>query len=90
MKQRTLVNSRIKSVHTQQVHTEELDGEIVTFIRASEEYVHLKNKDDEYEYTHSMIPPPAPQQDDENAADDSINKNLDRDEDRSPHNKRTM
>ena len=34
-----------------------------------------------------MIPPPAPQQDDENAADDSINKNLDHDKDRSPHNK---
>jgi hypothetical protein len=42
--------------YSQQEQTEELDNEITTFIRATEEYVHFKNEDDEYEYLHSNIP----------------------------------
>ena len=41
---------------SQQEQTEELDKEMVTFIRASQEYVNLKSHSDEYEYTHSEIP----------------------------------
>lgn len=36
-----------------------MDDEQITFIRASEEYIHLKRDDDEYEYVHSEIPPVA-------------------------------
>lgn len=43
--------------YTQQEQTEELDKEIATFVRATEEYIHLKSKEDEYEYLHSEVPP---------------------------------
>lgn len=42
--------------YTQQEQTEELEGNMVTFIRATQEYVHLKSKEDEFEYVHSDIP----------------------------------
>lgn len=42
--------------YSQQEQTEELDHEMITFIRATEEYVHFKNSHDEYEYVHSNIP----------------------------------
>jgi hypothetical protein len=42
--------------YTQQEQTEEIDKEVATFIRATEEFIHLKNEDDEYEYVHSEIP----------------------------------
>jgi hypothetical protein len=42
--------------YSQQEQTEELDNEMPTFIRATEEYVHFKNANDEYEYVHSNIP----------------------------------
>jgi hypothetical protein len=42
--------------YTQQEQTEELDGELVTLIRATEEYIHLKSNDDEFEYLHTDIP----------------------------------
>jgi hypothetical protein len=51
--------------YTQQEQTEDIDDEQVTFIRASEEYVHLKREDDEYEYVHSEIPPTETMQDDD-------------------------
>lgn len=41
---------------TQQEQLEEVNEKIVDFVRATEEYVHLKSKFDEYEYTHSDIP----------------------------------
>ncbi|GFH45028.1 hypothetical protein CTEN210_01502 [Chaetoceros tenuissimus] len=41
---------------TQQEQTEEMNKEMVTFLRASEEYVHLKNEDDEFEFMHSEVP----------------------------------
>lgn len=41
---------------TQQEQTEEMNNEMVTFVRASEEYVHLKNEDDEFEFMHSEVP----------------------------------
>ena len=43
--------------YTQQEQTEELDKEIATFVRATEEYIHFKSKEDEYEYLHSEVPP---------------------------------
>lgn len=42
--------------YSQQEQTEELDKEPATFVRATEEYVHFKSIDDEYEYLHSNIP----------------------------------
>lgn len=42
--------------YTQQEQTEELEGNMATFIRATQEYVHLKSKEDEFEYVHSDIP----------------------------------
>jgi hypothetical protein len=42
---------------TQQEQTEHLEEELSTFIRATEEYIHLKSKEDEYEYLHSEVPP---------------------------------
>jgi len=42
--------------YSQQEQTEELDNEVATFVRATEEYVHFKSIDDEYEYLHSDIP----------------------------------
>jgi len=42
--------------YSQQEQTEELDGELATFLRATEEFVHLKKDDDEYEFLHADIP----------------------------------
>ena len=42
--------------YSQQEQTEELDGEMATFIRATEDYIHLKSATDEYEYVHSDVP----------------------------------
>lgn len=42
---------------TQQEQKEVLDKEVSNFIRATEEYIHLKSSEDEYEYLHSEIPP---------------------------------
>lgn len=42
--------------YTQQEQTEVMDNEMSTFIRATEEYIHLKSKEDEYEYLHSEVP----------------------------------
>ena len=47
--------------YTQQEQTEELDKDMSTFIRATEEYIHLKSKEDEYEYLHSEVPPQSEQ-----------------------------
>lgn len=42
--------------YTQQEQTEELDGNMTTFVRATQEFLHLKSKEDEFEYVHSDIP----------------------------------
>ena len=42
--------------YTQQEQTEEIDKEVTTFVRATEEFIHLKSENDEYEYVHSEIP----------------------------------
>jgi len=42
--------------YSQQEQTEELDNEVASFVRATEEYVHLKSNNDEYEHVHSDIP----------------------------------
>ena len=34
-----------------------MDKDMSTFVRATEEYIHLKSKEDEYEYVHSEVPP---------------------------------
>lgn len=69
--------------YSQQEQTEELDRELATFVRATEEYVHLKSTDDEYEYLHSDIP--INKSNAENNCDDNENGsmdeiNIDRDE----------
>ena len=43
--------------YTQQEQTEILDEDMSSFVRATEEYIHLKSREDEYEYVHSEIPP---------------------------------
>ena len=58
--------------YTQQEQTEELDRDISTFVRATEEYIHLKSKEDEYEYLHSEVPP---QQTEENTSYDLNDEN---------------
>lgn len=42
--------------YTQQEQVQELDGETVSFAKATEDYVHFKNKEDEFEYVYSDIP----------------------------------
>ena len=43
--------------YSQQEQIEKLDDdEFVTFLRATEEFIHLKNEYDEYEYIHTDIP----------------------------------
>jgi hypothetical protein len=44
--------------YTQQEQTEELDKDLSSFVRATEEYIHLKSIEDEYEYLHSDVPTP--------------------------------
>jgi len=69
--------------YTQQEQTEDMDEEQITCIRASEEYIHLKRDDDEYEYVHSDIPP-APTDyihDDAHDSDNEENNNNDNDDD---------
>jgi hypothetical protein len=68
--------------YTQQEQTEELDKEIATFVRATEEYIHLKSKEDEYEYLHSEVPPQAEEDLSEDECE-SIDKSLMFDEDNS-------
>lgn len=64
--------------YTQQEQTEELDKDISTFIRATEEYIHLKSKEDEYEYLHSEVPP----QSEEHKPNSDIEEECDSVEDR--------
>ena len=42
--------------YTQQEQSEEIEGDMVTFVRATQEFLHLKSKEDEFEYVHSDIP----------------------------------
>ena len=58
--------------YTQQEQTEDMDDEQITFIRATEEYIHLKRDDDEYEYVHSEVPP---------ASTEFINQDVDDEDD---------
>jgi hypothetical protein len=54
--------------YSQQEQSEELDGELATFLRATEEFVHLKKDDDEYEFLHADIP------DNDTKSDDDVNE----------------
>ncbi len=68
---------------TQQEQTEQMDNEMSTFIRATEEYIHLKSKDDEYEYLHSEVPPQDAECDDdvdEAECDDSVERDYEAEE----------
>lgn len=56
---------------TQQEQTEEENGNNVAFIRATEEFIHLKSSDDEFEYLHSDIPI-NDSEDEYSSSDDSI------------------
>ena len=60
--------------YSQQEQTEQLDGELATFLRATEEFVHLKKDDDEYEFLHADIP------DNDTKSDDDVSESDSREE----------